>query len=108
MIFSNRTVSFAEIVRDASAAKGVLGGRRNGLAGYKWSFAPIDDAVRAFPGLRRVADHGDGTLSAVFSSNAAKVKLSVEAASLAFKTAVAFFGKRKIQPGDPRSYVTSN
>jgi len=43
----------------------------------------------------------------MFTSNATKGKYSVEAAFLAFTTAVELFGARKMKPGDPRAYASA-
>ena len=103
---SNRTVGFAEIVRDASAATGV----RAAYAEMVWReisglcHPSMMRSVRAMD-IEEIADHGDGTFSAMFTSNAAKGKYSVDAAFLAFTTAVELFGVRKITPGDPCAYT---
>ena len=63
-------------------------------------------SVRAMD-FEKIVDHGDGTFGAMFTSNATKGKYSVEAAFLAFTTAVELFGARKMKPGDPRAYASA-
>lgn len=106
---SNHTVGFAEVIRDASAATGVRGvyGEMVWREISGLSHPSMMRSMRS-QDFEEIVDHGDGTLSAVFTSDAAKVKLSVEAASLAFNNAVEQFGQRKIRPGDPRLYVPSS
>ncbi len=103
---SDRTVGFAEIVRDASAAAGI----RSGFGEIVWreisglSHPSMMRSLHAMD-MGEVIDHGDGTLGAVFTSDTAKGKYSIEAAFVAFTTAVELFGRRKILPGDPRAYL---
>ncbi|MCS5718467.1 hypothetical protein N1027_09985 [Herbiconiux sp. CPCC 205763] len=103
---SDRTVGFAEIVRDASAAAGVRGvfgemvwREISGLSHPSMMRSVLSQDVE------EIVDHGDGTLGAVFTSDATKGKYSVEAALLAFTNAVQLFGQRKIRPGDPHQYA---
>jgi hypothetical protein len=53
--------------------------------------------------IGEIVDHGDGTLGAMLTSGAGKSRYSVEAAHLAFITAVERFGERKFIPGDPQA-----
>ena len=105
---SDRTVGFAEIVRDASAATGV----RAAYGEMVWReisglcHPSMMRSVRAMD-FEKIVDHGDGTFGAMFTSNATKGKYSVEAAFLAFTTAVELFGARKMKPGDPRAYASA-
>lgn len=103
---SDRTVGFAEIVREASAATGV-----NGAYGeIVWReisglcHPSMMRSMRAM-NVEEMVDHGDGTFGALFTSNTAKGKYSIEAAFLAFKNAVELFGQRKMKPGDPAAYT---
>ncbi|MFG6444731.1 hypothetical protein ACFXQA_05600 [Microbacterium sp. P07] len=103
---SDRTVGFAEIVRDAAAATGV----RPAFGEMVWreisglSHPSMMRSMRAM-NVEEIVDHGDGTIGAVFTSNTAKGKYSIEAALLAFTTAVELFGRRKLAPGDTRAYL---
>lgn len=102
---SDRTVGFAEIVRDASAVTGV----RPAFAEMVWreiSGLSHPSMMRAMNtmNVEEIVDHGDGTLGAMFTSNTAKGKYSIEAAMLTFTTAVELFGRRAITPGDPSAY----
>lgn len=99
---SNHYVGFAEIVREATVATDV----RGAVGEIVWrqisglSHPSIMRSLRAMD-HEEIVDHGDGTRSALFTSNAGTAKDAVEAALLAFKTAVAIFGHRKVKPGDP-------
>lgn len=103
---SDRTVGFAEIVRDASASAGVRGvfGEMVWREISGLCHPSMMRSVHAMD-IEEIVDHGDGTLGAVFTSDAAKGKYSIEAAYLAFTSAVELFGRRKIQPGDPHAYL---
>ncbi|MCR2761923.1 hypothetical protein NQ152_00195 [Microbacterium sp. zg.B48] len=104
---SDRTVGFAEIVRDASVATGV----HPAFGEMVWreisglSHPSMMRAVLAM-NVEELVDHVDGTFGAIFTSNTAKGKYSIEAAFLAFTTAVELFGRRKVTPGDPSSYAS--
>lgn len=105
---SDRTVGFAEIVRDATAATGV----RAAYGEMVWReisglcHPSMMRSMRAMD-IEEIVDHGDGTFGAMFTSNAAKGKYSVDAALLAFTKAVELFGVRKMKPGDPRAYASA-
>ena len=103
---TDRTVGFAEIVREASAATGVRGVYGE-MVWREISGLSHPSTMRSVhsQSIEEVVDHGDGTLGAVFTSDAVKGKYSVEAAFLAFTTAVDLFGQRKIRPGDPHQYL---
>ncbi len=103
---SNHTVGFAEIVRDASAAAGVRGDFGE-MVWREISGLSHPSMMRSVlsQGVEEIVDHGDGTLGAVFTSDATKGKYSIEAALLAFTNAVQLFGQRKIRPGDPHEYA---
>jgi hypothetical protein len=102
---SDRTVGFAEIVRDASIAGGMKGVYGE-MVWREISGLSHPSTMRSVhsQGMEEVVDNGDGTLGAVFTSDAAKGRYSVEAAYLAFTTAVELYGRRKIRPGDPYEY----
>jgi hypothetical protein len=102
---SDRTVGFAEIVRDASAETGVRGVYGE-MVWREISGLSHPSMMRSMHSqeVEEIVDHGDGTLGAVFTSDATKGKYSIEAALLAFTNAVHIFGQRKIRPGDPHQY----
>lgn len=101
---SSRTVGFAEIVREASAVVGLRGvfGETVWREISGLSHPSMMRSVRAMD-IEEMVDHGDGTLGATLTSSAGKSRYSVEAAHLAFITAVERFGERKFMPDDPRA-----
>ncbi|WP_439592634.1 hypothetical protein [Microbacterium sp.] len=103
---SDRRVGFAEIVRESTAATGMRG-MFGEIVWREISGLSHPSMLRSITSMDReeIVDHGDGTLGAMFTSNAGKAKYSVEAAHLAFREAIEIFGDRKIRRGDPASYV---
>lgn len=104
---SDRRVGFAEIVRESAAAAGMRG-MFGEIVWREISGLSHPSLLRSITSMDReeIVDHGDGTLGAMFTSNAGKAKYSVEAAHVAFREAVEIFGARKIRHGDPSAYVS--
>ena len=102
---SSRTVGFAEIVRESTAAVGMRGAFGE-MVWREISGLTHPSMMRSIMAMDReeIVDHGDGTIGALFTGNAGKAKYSVEAAYLAFTQAVEVFGRRKVKRGDPHEY----
>lgn len=103
---SDRTIGFAEIVREAATEVGVRGVFGE-LVWREISGLSHPSMMRSVfsQDVEEIEDHGDGTIHALFTSDISRIKYSVEAAFTAFGTAVDLFGRRKIQPGDPHRYA---
>ncbi len=98
---SSRTVGFAEIVRESTTAVGLPGvfGETVWREISGLSHPSMMRSVRAMD-VEEIVDYGDGTFGAMLTSSAGKSRYSVEAAHLAFITAVERFGERKFMPDD--------
>jgi hypothetical protein len=99
-------VSYAEIVRDATAAVGI----KSYYGETMWRMI----SGLAHPSLLRattrsnveeVTDNGDGTFNALVTTDLGLTRTSLEAAWLAANAAVDLIGERKIRPANRADYI---
>lgn len=99
-------VGYAEIVREATAATGLLGDYGETM----WRMLsglthPSVLRAVAHSQLDEIVDNGDGTLHGVMTTDIGLTQTALEASWINANAAIAFFGRRKVTPGDPANYV---
>jgi hypothetical protein len=100
------TVSYAEIIRDATTAVGIKG--YYGEAMWRMiSGLAHPSLMRATTrsNVEEVTDNGDGTFNALVTTDLGLTRTSFEAAWLAANAAVDLLGARKIRPADRADYI---